>query len=160
MSSKRMSAPGERGRWSRPYGWTPRLAPIERGASRGQPDPQLPLRDPRGGNTHRLLTIGLDPTLGIVHADYLSRNSLALDLMEPIRPAVDVIDLLQQRTFRASDFYETRRGNCRLCGRIAKLFGETAASWAAFVGWLAALRTLGMIRPAGTAAPVWRPLLA
>jgi CRISPR-associated protein Cas1 len=41
--------------------------------------------------------VGLDPTIGIVHADNRGRDSLALDLMETARPKVDayVLDLLQ-----------------------------------------------------------------
>jgi CRISPR-associated endonuclease Cas1 len=55
------------------------------------------------------LTIGLDPGLGIVHVDYRSRDSFALDLMEAARPAVDayVLELLQERTFTRRDFAET-----------------------------------------------------
>lgn len=34
------------------------------------------------------LTLGLDPGLGIWHADYRSRDSFALDLMEAVRPDV------------------------------------------------------------------------
>ena len=62
------------------------------------------------------LTLGLDPALGIVHADYRSRDSLALDLMETVRPKVDayVLDLVGERTFKATDFYESPRGICRL----------------------------------------------
>ena len=34
-------------------------------------------------------TVGLDPGIGILHADQKSRDSFALDLMEPVRPLVD-----------------------------------------------------------------------
>jgi CRISPR-associated protein Cas1 len=42
----------------------------------------------------------LDPRLGIVHADAKGRQSLALDLMEPVRPEVDafVLDMIERRT--------------------------------------------------------------
>jgi CRISPR-associated endonuclease Cas1 len=81
------------------------------------------------------LTLGLDPTLGIVHADYRSRDSLALDLMEAVRPKVDayVLDLLQQRTFKAADFYESPRGICRLLPPTTRLLAETAPTWAQLV---------------------------
>ncbi len=81
------------------------------------------------------LTIGLDPTLGIVHADYRSRDSLALDLMEAVRPRVDayLLDLLQQRTFTATDFYESPRGICRLLPPTTRLLAETAPRWAQLV---------------------------
>src|SRR6266508_1560024 len=41
--------------------------------------------------------VGLDPALGVVHADQRARDSMALDLIEAIRPAVDVfaLDLLR-----------------------------------------------------------------
>lgn len=59
---------------------------------------------------------GLDPGLGIVHTDKKNRDSLALDLLEPLRPIVDshVIRLLQVRHLRATDFHETANGTCRL----------------------------------------------
>jgi CRISPR-associated endonuclease Cas1 len=81
------------------------------------------------------LTLGLDPSLGIVHADYRSRDSLALDLMEGIRPKVDayVLDLLRQRIFRASDFYESPRGVCRLLSPTTLLLAGTAPAWAQLV---------------------------
>jgi hypothetical protein len=36
-----------------------------------------------------LLSVGLDPALGILHADQPNRDSFALDAMEPVRPTVD-----------------------------------------------------------------------
>jgi CRISPR-associated endonuclease Cas1 len=81
------------------------------------------------------LALGLDPTLGIVHADYRSRDSFALDLMEAVRPKVDayVLDLLQRRTFKASDFYESPRAICRLLSPTTKLLAETAPTWGRLV---------------------------
>lgn len=78
------------------------------------------------------LIVGLDPTLGIVHGDYRSRDSLALDVMEAVRPHVDayVLDLLERRTFRATDFCETRRGVCRLVAPLTHELIATAPSWA------------------------------
>ncbi len=60
--------------------------------------------------------VGLDPGLGIVHTDQRNRDSLALDLLEPLRPVVErhVLQLLAARHFRASDLHETRQGACRL----------------------------------------------
>lgn len=85
------------------------------------------------------LTLGLDPGLGIVHADYRARDSLALDLMEAVRPHVDayLLDLLEQRTFRASDFYESPRGNCRLLSPTTQLLAETAPTWAQLIAQVA-----------------------
>ena len=36
-----------------------------------------------------ILTMGMDPGLGIMHKDQLSRDSLVCDLMEAARPDVD-----------------------------------------------------------------------
>jgi hypothetical protein len=78
------------------------------------------------------ITVGLDPGLGIVHADYRSRDSLALDLMEAARPAVDayVLELLQTRAFRRRDFAETPRGVCRINPPLSHELAETAPRWA------------------------------
>jgi hypothetical protein len=48
------------------------------------------------------LTTGLDPGLGIAHADSQSRDSLACDLMEPVRPNVDAFMELRQDGIRLS----------------------------------------------------------
>jgi CRISPR-associated endonuclease Cas1 len=81
------------------------------------------------------LTVGLDPTLGIVHADYPSRDSLALDLMEAVRPRVDayVLELLRQRTFSKGDFFETRRGVCRILSPLTRELAQTLPVWAELV---------------------------
>ncbi len=77
---------------------------------------------------HRL---GLDPGIGIFHADRRNRDSLALDIMEAARPVVDayVLALLTQRTLARSDFVENRQGACRLAPRIAARLAETVVSW-------------------------------
>jgi CRISPR-associated endonuclease Cas1 len=76
--------------------------------------------------------VGLDPGLGIVHADYRDRDSFALDLMEAARPAVDayVLELLQSRNFTRRDFAETARGVCRVNPPLSHELGETAPQWA------------------------------
>ena len=82
-----------------------------------------------------LLTVGLDPVLGIVHADYRGRDSFALDVMEAARPKVDayVLQLLGRRTFRAGDFFETRKGVCRLLRPLTHELARTAPVWAELV---------------------------
>lgn len=62
------------------------------------------------------LAVGLDPGMGVLHADQRQRDSLVLDLMEPLRPAIDaqVLALLASRKFAAREFAETSAGNCRL----------------------------------------------
>lgn len=36
-----------------------------------------------------ILTMGLDPGMGILHADLKSRDSFVYDVIEPLRPVVD-----------------------------------------------------------------------
>ena len=81
------------------------------------------------------LSLGLDPGLGIVHADYRDRDSFALDLMEAARPAVDafVLELLQTRTFNRRDFSETSRGVCRINLTLSQELADTAPRWAAAI---------------------------
>ncbi len=77
------------------------------------------------------LALGLDPSLGIWHADYRARDSLALDLMEAARPDVDqyVLQLLRTRVFTRKDFGETSRGVCRLLPPLAEELADSAAHW-------------------------------
>jgi len=85
------------------------------------------------------LTMGLDPGLGILHADKANRDSLVADLMEPVRPEVDtfVLELLDARTFRASDFAETRAGVCRALAPLTHELAESATRWSRAVGAVA-----------------------
>lgn len=85
------------------------------------------------------LAVGLDPGLGILHADQGTRDSLICDLMEPVRPQVDawVLSLLQSRTFSIHDFAETRRGVCRVIPPVTQFLAETAPTWACAVAPIA-----------------------
>jgi hypothetical protein len=78
------------------------------------------------------LAVGLDPAMGILHADQRGRDSLACDLMEAVRPQVDafVLQLLRTRTFRREDFFESRQGVCRVLPPLTKLLAESAPRWA------------------------------
>jgi CRISPR-associated endonuclease Cas1 len=55
---------------------------------------------------------GLDPALGVLHVDRAARPSLAYDLIEPIRPAVDrwLLRFLSETTFNKRDFHEHHDG--------------------------------------------------
>lgn len=79
--------------------------------------------------------VGLDPGLGIFHTDRRDRSSLALDLMEAARPAVDayLLALLTQRTLSAREFVETRDGGCRITPRFAAELGGTCEVWRSHV---------------------------
>ena len=72
------------------------------------------------------IAVGLDPGLGIVHTDHRNRDSLALDLLEALRPVVErhVLRLLVGRYFRADDFHETRHGACRLLPPLTHQLAE------------------------------------
>lgn len=80
--------------------------------------------------------VGLDPGLGIVHADQRGRDSFALDLMEPVRPEVDayVLELVSTRSFRKADFVETREGGCRLAAPLTHELAESLPHWSRLVG--------------------------
>lgn len=80
-----------------------------------------------------LLAVGCDPGLGIQHADQRSRDSMACDVMEAIRPDVDayLLDVLASRVFRREAFFETREGGCRLMSPVAAELSRTAPLWAA-----------------------------
>ncbi|MEP6638751.1 MAG: CRISPR-associated endonuclease Cas1 [Chloroflexota bacterium] len=83
--------------------------------------------------------VGLDPGLGVLHADQLNRDSLSSDLMEPIRPVVDryVFDLLERRRFAADDFFETRQGVCRVTPPLARELALATVDWGRAVGRVA-----------------------
>jgi CRISPR-associated endonuclease Cas1 len=77
-------------------------------------------------------TLGLDPGLGFLHLDAPARDSLASDLMEPIRPNVDayILNWVLEQPLRREWFFEQRDGNCRLMAPFAIHLTETATMWA------------------------------
>jgi len=70
---------------------------------------------------------GLDPALGVLHADTANRDSLALDLIETIRPAIEawILDWLMHEPLRRLDFIEATNGNCRLSSSLCSKLSET-----------------------------------
>jgi CRISPR-associated endonuclease Cas1 len=78
---------------------------------------------------------GLDPGLGVLHTDTANRDSLALDLIETLRPAIEswILDWLMHEPLRRSDFIETANGNCRLSSSLCSKLSETAPIWARLV---------------------------
>jgi hypothetical protein len=83
-----------------------------------------------------LLTVGLDPGLGLMHADLASRDSLACDVMEALRPKVDawLLGFLAGSHFAKRDFFERADGTVRLSSRLTSALAETAPAWAMAVG--------------------------
>jgi predicted Zn-ribbon and HTH transcriptional regulator len=73
-----------------------------------------------------VLALGLDPGMGIPHSDLKSRDSFVFDVIEPLRPVVDgyLLTLLEERTFAAKEFFETRQGVCRLMPPLPQAMGE------------------------------------
>jgi len=109
-----------------------------------------------------LATLGLDPGIGILHSDLRSRDSLACDLMEPVRPKVDslVLDLVFKEQLKREWFFEQRDGNCRLMGPFAEILSETATMWRAavstFAEWIARCIWDSKMRQVRTQVPATR----
>lgn len=78
-----------------------------------------------------LATLGLDPGLGVLHNDLRNRDSLACDLMEPIRAKVDfyLLQRLRSGPLHREWFFEQGDGNCRLMSPLAAQLSETANTW-------------------------------
>ncbi|MHB8671750.1 MAG: CRISPR-associated endonuclease Cas1 [Acidimicrobiales bacterium] len=78
------------------------------------------------------VAIGLDPGLGIVHLDAPGRASLTLDLLEPVRPAVErfVLAFIGRRVFRRADFAEAPDGYCQLLPPLTHELAEAMPAFA------------------------------
>lgn len=85
------------------------------------------------------LILGLDPGLGFLHADTPTRNSLALDLIEAIRPDIDahLLHLCQTRTFTIRDFTETDDGHTRALPPFTHQLAATLPQWEAAIAPIA-----------------------
>ena len=79
-----------------------------------------------------LCACGLDAGIGFVHVETRNRDSLALDLLETIRPSIEawLLNWITEEPLRRSDFFETGSGNCRLMSRLCSELSETAPTWA------------------------------
>jgi CRISPR-associated endonuclease Cas1 len=132
-----------------------------------------------------LASLGLDPGLGVgLHTDTANRDSLALDVLEPVRPQVErwLLHWIASEPLRKADFFETGNGNCRLRSQICSKLGETApvwgelvAPWAEYVGraiWASKPRSSTLLgdsvpptrltqrRRTEAKGRVWRPVVA
>jgi hypothetical protein len=78
---------------------------------------------------------GLDPGIGFLHRDTANRDSLALDLIETIRPAIEawLLHWLMSEPLRRSDFYESSDGNCRISSALCSKLSQTAPTWGKLV---------------------------
>jgi CRISPR-associated endonuclease Cas1 len=106
--------------------------------------------------------LGLDPGIGFLHCDTRTRDSLACDLMEPIRPKVDafLLDWLCRAPLQRKWFFEQRDGNCRLTGEFAVELSVTSRIWRQALGpfaeWIAHTLWSTSSQPARTKAPATR----
>jgi thiol-disulfide isomerase/thioredoxin len=106
--------------------------------------------------THACLVVGLDPELGLMHADKRHRDSLSLDILETLRPTIesDILRLLEGRRFRRIDFVETPTGQCKLTETVTQPLAALIEAWATQVApvveWVAhelAAAAPGQIQP-------------
>jgi CRISPR-associated endonuclease Cas1 len=76
--------------------------------------------------------LGLDAAMGVFHVDQPNRDSLACDLMEPVRPLVDsyLLDWITTQPLKREWFFEQRNGNARLMASLTEKLSETAPIWA------------------------------
>ena len=81
------------------------------------------------------ISCGLDPGLGFIHTDTANRDSLGLDLIETIRPAIEawLLDWLLTEPLTRADFSESSDGNCRITTSLCAKLGETAPTWGKLV---------------------------
>ena len=106
--------------------------------------------------------LGIDPGLGFLHSDTRTRDSLACDLMEPVRPKVDafLLDWLRRAPLQRKWFFEERDGNCRLMAEFAAGLSETSRIWRQALGplaeWIAHTLWLTTSRPSQAKAPATR----
>ncbi len=73
--------------------------------------------------TAALETVGLDPYVGFMHTDRPGRASLALDLMEELRPVFAdrfVLSLINKRMVTSSGFFEKENGAVLMDGDTRK----------------------------------------
>src|SRR6266700_2756695 len=100
---------------------------------------------------------GLDPGLGFIHTDTANRDSLALDLIETIRPAIEawLLNWLSSEPLRRSDFSETSDGNCRISSALCSKLSETSPTWAKLVApWAEFVAHSLYVGRSGRATPV------
>ncbi len=83
-----------------------------------------------------LACLGLDPGLGLgLHTDNPKRDSLSLDVLEPVRPQIEswLLDWIAREPLRRADFFEAASGNCRLMSHFCTKLSETAPTWGKLV---------------------------
>jgi CRISP-associated protein Cas1 len=96
---------------------------------------------------------GIDPAMGILHADKDNRSSLAYDLIEPARPIIErwFFQWLRETTFAKRDFIEGLRGDVRIMHPLNSHLAMTSAVWrgiaTALVDWFGNCLSTDRVRP-------------
>jgi CRISPR-associated protein Cas1 len=109
-----------------------------------------------------IAVLGLDPGIGVMHVDSPSRDSLACDLMEVVRPQVDayLLDWIVREPLHREWFFEQRNGNCRLMAQFAVRLSETAPTWGRAVApiaeWISRTLWSTLRKPTGQSYPATR----
>ena len=109
-----------------------------------------------------IAALGLDPGMGVMHVDSPSRDSLACDVMEAIRPQVDayLLDWILREPLHREWFFEQRDGNCRLMGSFAIRLSETSRTWgqaiAPIAEWVARTLSSGIKKQIRSGLPPTR----
>jgi CRISPR-associated endonuclease Cas1 len=82
-----------------------------------------------------LRVVGLSPDLGLLHLDAAGRPSMALDVLEPVRPHISeyVLDLFAQRTWRKAEFVEGPDGAVRLGVALRQELASSVPMWTRLV---------------------------
>jgi hypothetical protein len=109
------------------------LSEVMRAQRRGDPLPKLPRISNRPGRRGHPDAFYQRPfPFGFLHADVRGRDSLALDLLEPIRPKIEqlALSLVGKRVFRKADFIELADGNCRILAPLTHDLATTMPRWA------------------------------
>jgi CRISPR-associated endonuclease Cas1 len=75
---------------------------------------------------------GLAPEFGVLHNDASGRDSLVLDILEPVRPEVDrfVLNLMATEIFSRRDFIEHSDGSVHLGLALTERLTSTMPMWA------------------------------
>jgi hypothetical protein len=78
-------------------------------------------------------SVGLDPGLGVLHADTNGRSNFVLDLIDAVRPLAElyVLMLIQDQPLRWRNFHEDRRGVVRVLAPLTHRLAEAMPGFAA-----------------------------
>lgn len=74
---------------------------------------------------------GLDPCLGFLHSPYSGRESMVLDLAEPLRPGIDafVMGLIKDEALCPEDFTTGKKEGCRMSKQGRGIFYPAFEEW-------------------------------